>query len=573
MAGGLVAAAALWLSAWALGRRLPAGGLAGAALGLGAISLLTLILGLCGILNPWPFRILLAFGALAGLKDLWDRRRTLQAVRIDGLGMLQGAGATLLILPMALGAAVMPLDYDALEYHLGAPAAYLREGRIRHLDDNAYAAFPENQEMLYLAGLAATGTHPGGAAAAKAINLACWILTAAALVGAGGRAGAWGALILLASPWVLLTGGWLVYNEPGLALFTTLSVLAVREGRTTLAGLLAGLALGTKYPAALFLILPLALFLRRKALPFLLSALAAASPWLLKNLLATGNPVFPLLGSLLGPQGWDHARWDAAHAPGGFDGDTLRAALARLGEGKLIAQALPVFLVFGWGKESPEKRLRLALLAWIVVGVGLWLLFTHRIDRFCLPLLPAFCLLIGFGIDAAGRLPWGRAAWMVPGAAVLLAAAGGWLQAAGGLPSLTKPWEEALVDQTRATRATYSAAAIREINRLPAGSRVLFIGEAETFYVRLDGAVRVTAPTVFDAKPFERGEDLKALGFTHLYVNEAELDRLQTTYGDGIHGYSRQLRATDNFYDRLEEAGTARRIWQEGEGRWRLLAL
>ena len=29
----------------------------------------------------------------------------------------------------------------------------------------------------------------------------------------------------------------------------------------------------------------------------------------------------------------------------------------------------------------------------------------------------------------------------------------------------------------------------------------------------------------------------------------------------------------DNFFDRLEAAGLAKRIWQDGGGRWRILAL
>jgi hypothetical protein len=236
----------------------------------------------------------------------------------------------------------------------------------------------------------------------------------------------------------------------------------------------------------------------------------------------------------------------------------------------LLCPALLVFLPFGW--FQPFRRVRAAALAWVLVGVALWFLLTHRVDRFCLPFLPAACFAVGLGVEAMAIHAGGWLGRCAMGVVVLVAAATGILQAAEGLDRRADPWGR---------DATYSAAAIREVNRLPAGSRVLFVGEAETFYVRLDGAVRVVAPTVFDTKPFEATADLKAQGFTHLYVNWPELIRLQTTYGDRRRGYSKRLAShpgekpgpADNFFDRLEAAGLATRIWEERGGRWRILAL
>ena len=586
MVEGILVAAAILAGAWALGRRLYApwrgaweapllAGVCATALGMGALALLTLGLGLAGWFGPSLFRTGLLAGALLAAWDLYRDRKALASwatgLKLDGLALAQAAGATCLLLPLAAGLLAPPSDYDALEYHLGAPAAYLRQGRISFLEDNIYASFPENQEMLYLAGLAATGTHAGGAAAAKALNLACWALAALALLGLGRRhasprAGGWAALALLASPWVLLTGGWLVYNEPALALFSLLAAALAWEGQASLAGLMAGLAFGVKYPAALFLLLPLALGLAfrspRKALVFTALALAAASPWLLKNLAATGNPVYPLLEG--------HTAWDAAHAPGPRDWEHLAASLDGLGSGMLLCPALLVFLPFGW--FQPSRKVRAAALAWILVGVALWFLFTHRVDRFCLPFLPAACFAVGVGVEAMACHAGGWLGRCVIGVVALVAAATGILQAADGLGRRADPW---------GADATYSTAAIREVNRLPAGSRVLFVGEAETFYVRLDGAVRVVAPTVFDAKPFEAAEDLKAQGFTHVYLNWPELVRLQATYGDRKRGYSRLLTShpgerpgpEDNFFDRLEAEGRATRVWEDRRGRFRILAL
>ncbi len=611
---GLLAAVALLLSAWALGRRMLARRrddldpllfeACAAGAGLGAWGLGTFLLGTAGLLHPWIFRIALAAGATLALKDLHAMAPTLRACRMDAIGLLQGAFAALPVLAAALGILSPPTDYDSLEYHLGAPAAYLRQSRISFLADNAYASFPQQQEMLYLAGLAATGDHAGGAVCAKGLNLACWILAATVLLALGRRygstrSGGWAALALLASPWVRDSGGWLVYNEPGFALFALLAFAMALEGDSLLSGIFAGLAFSVKYPAALLIVLPLvvALGLRRASdLPrFLLAAAVPAAPWLLRNLLAVGNPVYPLLTGVFGPAGFDAVRFDAAHAPGPSDPTRLLAALAEAGKGLLLPGALLVFVAFGWSRRDPGRRARLLALLWVAVGFVLWFRFTHRLDRFLLPLLPALCLAVGFGVEAMARLPGGWLGRVVPLASVLWTAGMGFWGGAEALKDglYGEGWEKALADRLRKTQATYSHEAILRVNALPAGSRVLFVGEAETFYVRLDGAVKIVAPTVFDAKPFEGAveasqgdwkdcaERLKALGFSHLYVNWPELRRLQTTYGDRKRGYSRLLTSTpaegpgpqDNFFDRLEEAGLAVRLWEEGQGRWRLLEI
>ena len=94
-------------------------------------------------------------------------------------------------------------------------------------------------------------------------------------------------------------------------------------------------------------------------------------------------------------------------------------------------------------------------------------------------------------------------------------------------------------------QSTYNHTAIRAINALPPGSKVLMIGEAETFYCTGD----VVAPTVFNRNPItdELGwiddyrpeatslaavlrDRLRKRGFTHVYVNLPETRRLRYSY-------------------------------------------
>ena len=63
------------------------------------------------------------------------------------------AVAALLSLP---GALVPTFDYDSLEYHLGAPAEYLKAGRIIALPHNFYSNLPQLTEMLYLLAMTTT---------------------------------------------------------------------------------------------------------------------------------------------------------------------------------------------------------------------------------------------------------------------------------------------------------------------------------------------------------------------------------------------------------------------------------
>ena len=78
---------------------------------------------------------------------------------------------------------------------------------------------------------------------------------------------------------------------------------------------------------------------------------------------------------------------------------------------------------------------------------------------------------------------------------------------------------------------------LNDVRNVPAGSKILFLGEAKTFYCRRDHV----ASTVFDSTLIEAivrtsssaseiHAKLRAEGITHIYVNTFELSRLQSTY-------------------------------------------
>ncbi|MEN6469220.1 MAG: phospholipid carrier-dependent glycosyltransferase, partial [Smithella sp.] len=140
----------------------------------------------------------------------------------------------------------------------------------------------------------------------------------------GQLAGLLGALIFISLPTILRTAT-TAYVDAGLVFFTTLSVLASlywrdseykKIGWLLISAVAMGLALGTKYsalPAWLFLTLAIVFVYSkdtggqgralRHGLVFFLVSLLVFSPWLIKNIILTGNPLYPLYQGVFGAGG------------------------------------------------------------------------------------------------------------------------------------------------------------------------------------------------------------------------------------------------------------------------------
>ncbi|MBI2192631.1 MAG: glycosyltransferase family 39 protein [Planctomycetes bacterium] len=574
------------------------------AAGYGGLALTTLALGVtAGLLRPL-FLLGVAGLCILGVRDLAAVRADVESaaasVRGHGLGRVLAASAPALLLMVlaALAACVPPLDYDALEYHLGAPAEYYRAGRIDFIRYNVYSNFPFNTEMLYLLCTVIAGDLLTGAFLAQCVNLQLGLLCAAAVGMAGWRifnprAGFVAALVFLISPW-FTRSAIKAYDTLALSLYAFLAVYAFyrhvqspdAQAKPTLrwlalAAVTAGLAMGTKYPAFLFVGMPLALataafgIARKTPAPALGRQLALAaliplllvSPWLIKNAVHTHNPIYPLLGNLFPGPEWDaerEARFVRAHRAEWLGPlDLLREAGYRafLAEGSspLFIVFLPALLWLGEGRRASAFFLGYTALFFL-----LWACFTHRIDRFLVPALPGLCLLAGAGFSAcierpvrtvAGALLAGLLAFHTFEGLIVHAHLDG-LQVALGIETP----EEYL--RRVAQHTNFPAEAVGYLNRevgpkLNDGERVLFLGDAETFYC--DRNYFLSA-TVFDRQWLDEafgsvpGESLRkpgpedvlrALrqirewGVTHLYVNWPEIYRLQTSYAYNDRGEER----------------------------------
>ncbi len=208
--------------------------------------------------------------------------------------------------------------YDSLVYHLALPSIYLRQGSLAVVPYNLYSFFPGLMEMLYLFVMRFSKT------ADSVINLVGLSMSAGIVLvlieWAYELRGRKTAILVFLLWWtcpaiLFLSLG--AYVDVPLAFWELLSVrffdIALRdEGNELflLSGLFAGFGFATKYTGAaqIVLLCGFLIFLKlhhrinsfKKMNFFLFGASIAPLPWLLKNWLAVGNPIFPFAYRFLG---------------------------------------------------------------------------------------------------------------------------------------------------------------------------------------------------------------------------------------------------------------------------------
>lgn len=422
------------------------------ALGLGAFSLGTLGLGLAGALNTVTAYAMLAAGLAGGAITLVRARRAMTMAGgpdhpvHDWLRAPAGWHWLWLIVVPTLTLAVVaamvppgllwnpedPHGYDVVEYHLQIPREWYEAGRIVPLEHNVFSFFPFNVEMHYLLAMHLRGGPWAGMYLAQLMHAAFVALSVAAVFAVAGQltasrgAPVVAAVAAAAAPWLLLLAP-VAYNEGGLLLYGTLAVgwaiaaLGAARGRLgafAVAGAMAGLASGAKLTGVPMLLIAVAgvaavvMVLFRRRLPgnalagavagpavFVLTGLLVFSPWLIRNQVWAGNPVFPEAMPLLGRGHFSPVqveRWQRAHRPR----DDQQSAAARVVElGKQVVGdwrygfvLLPLALV----AAMPSYRRPAALLLFLLL-VGLtvfWLAITHLQSRFFVLGIPLAALLL-----------------------------------------------------------------------------------------------------------------------------------------------------------------------------------
>jgi hypothetical protein len=285
------------------------------AIGLGFLALLFLLIGMTiGLPRLLPLILLIGlltlthkavrawFQQFAAFRELWQAS--------DGFSRaLAGLMGTMLLSAMLLALAP-PVKFDALVYHLLLPDAYLRAGRVEYLPWIMKTGMPQTAEMLYTWAMALSG-----AAGAAVMGWVAGFVTILGLLGylfqrLGSRPAWVGVASLLAGFTMPVAISW-AYVDWWCLMFGFGALVSLDQWRQfggvrplVIAGLMAGFALGTKYPAG---VLGLAAgvtliwhaWRRREQFlrivwPFAVPAILVPLPWLVKNLATTGNPLYPL---------------------------------------------------------------------------------------------------------------------------------------------------------------------------------------------------------------------------------------------------------------------------------------
>ncbi len=591
-----------WPTTWLLGRRRPPLVVV-LATGAAVVSFLEALLALAGAFRPAVLVGLLALSALGGVLVLARpvTRPVLPPFRFASPpGVLVAAvGATTLILLTA-----PPVMYDALNYHLAFPARWLAHGSFIQFERQIFSYYPSAHGVLYALALATVG--PWGAAAIHWWMGALAGLSAATLAARlEGREGAatWAAACFVLTPVVLAVADYAI-ADLAVAAWTgaALVVLTEREEHRRLGrraahvGLLVGAAVAAKYLALATVLAPLALGgavmaagreWRGRRLAAAGAALAALclvlAPWLGRNLAWTGNPVYPYFQAAFGgpPSGRDVARELAVEGDGALAPSSvlirsatglIRRTFHPLPGGGAIGPAwlilLPVALVAG----GARSRARLAL--WIVTATGVlaWGALVQY-ARFLLPVLVPAAALAGV---AAAQLTGQGPRLARRAVLVLLLAVFAW-NATALATDLNLDRLAVVTGHARRTDflsrwVSYFPAAQFASERLPKDARLLLVAEVRSFYLERSVLVEdpYRAPWLVDlarscVAPSDLAAELRALGVTHVLVNETEMARLARQRGVADYWAGADERERDLIRRFLH--GTLRPIYRGG-GVW-----
>jgi len=553
------------------------------AAGLWLLSVAILLVGVISIsCLPWVF-LLAGCWLLPAPRGFFHRvgaaseNHAWRQTELDGWAKLMLACVIAAALLNLLSAMAPPFEYDALEYHLGGPAEYIKTGRIITLPHNFFSNMPQLTEMLYLlalkasSGVAATLLHWSfgvlGAVSVHAIAARLWNkqigVTSATLfycvplmLDLSGTA-----RIDLATTFfaVLAFGAFVLWADTGPG--RGKNAAPTDSGWLWLSALATGAAVATKWTAVPVVVLPVFVFLVvttksfRAVFVFCLLSFAVVVPWLVKNWLFMGNPVYPLLYGVFSGSHWSvgqAALFAQKHyASFGWDGCVRFVGLIWQYSFKerftipLLLMTAPLVLLLRNVMPSARR------VGWLFVAAYAgWFLLTFRPWRF---LFPAFPLAAMTGAYALHVVAQGKFARTVIRAAVAVLVVVG----------LAQEMSVALVDQEDCDRLPpqmdFVQYALGQVSRdefvermgggvfepvvwmnknLPPPAKVLYVGEARVALARH----AVAWATAFDQHPLtgmtqraKTPEELLYLmrerGISHVYINFSELQRLGMNYG------------------------------------------
>ncbi len=517
-------------------------------LGLALWTLIPVTLAALQLLSAGAVLGCLALGALAGL---WRLRRSQRsepsaahqvtapsdtAAPSAPLGRQDiawlAALCGLVLAPIAALALAPTISWDAAAYHLTVPRLYLEHGGFRPVELNVYSNWPLGTEMLYAMGLLLQDHvlpklmhFAFGLALLYAVFLGLRSVDCDPLEASDRTLGGALAMAFVLANGVVVFEMRVAYVDLAVGFYLLAAFLFLRRwqrtpqhlGALVLAGISCGLMAGSKLNgfvgifALAWLLMPTVSRLWRergwKAANGALVAFASPilllwSPWLVKSIAYTGNPLYPALYGIFGGPDWSPqlatqlSTWQQGIGMGRQPLDYLLlpwriivhggSGYERF-DGSLSLVWLLILPLALWRcRRSAVVRQPLAVATLFFVS---WV-FTSQQLRLLIPALPLFAMAGGRAVveilagwrTAADRRGWRR---------LILTASLVGLLVSHGVPlaksPLTSGWKAArrLLETPSATIAASAEPPIFAlIDRLPADARLLLLNTNQGFFSR-----------------------------------------------------------------------------------------
>ncbi len=539
-------------------------------LGLGGLALAVFFLAQLKVCTPTAalaLGLLMLAASAARWRRLYLRPPSWRSLADDNRLPLFAASVLALVLLAFhfIGALVPPSGFDEMDYQLSLPKLYQLNGGFVPTPFSHFSFIPKNVNMLFLLGLVSGGPIVAKFLALSIALLACLALYAFAAPRLGERPAAFSALTFFFLP-VIGNQFRVAAPDMGIAFFELIGLFLILQWRDDhqirrllLAGVFWGLALGSKYsafPDFAACLLGLCWLCRKDGAKNNLRNLAlfagtaglVVSPWLIKNWWETGNPVNPLLSTLIKSSNFYFAGQykstvDYAHGLGIENYFPIKGPLDVLllpwrlivahndynhDMGPLWLLLAPLALLSA-GRKTPawlKSALVFCAAYWFI-----WLCGSIHMTRYFTTGLALTSLAAGWLISAVPERGGWRWALLIP---VLFA----WFQQSARMIEIQndykKPWgylsgQSSVGAYLGAILVDSPYDAVEFINETaPKNARVLVFNEFRTFY--LDRDFLASTPWDHDywhemiresATPEELLSRLKARGITYFLCNDS----------------------------------------------------